>query len=215
MKIKAVAALIAATAIIAGTANIAVGQGSKVRVDDVGRARVERFLVWSLEAPAAPGAVVSPETCQQESPRRDKVWFLPVFIASGTADVTCAVPARSDLVLNLGGTICLEDEVTPRDSLVECATQGEVDIPTVQTAIVDGKTTDEFATDATRVFTANLPADNGFGLPAGPRVAAYAGRNLLIQGLDKGEHTIRLIFRLPPSSEVQFDVDITYHVTVG
>jgi hypothetical protein len=142
------------------------------------------------------------------------VWFLQVFVGSGTADVACAVPAKTTLVLNLGGTLCSEDAVTPRNTLVQCALQAETDIPGLQTAIVDGKTTDEFATDTTGVFDVTLPADNVFGLPAGPRGFAYAGRNLLIKGLGSGVHTIRMIFRLPPNG-FQFDADITYHVTVG
>jgi len=105
----------------------------------------------------------------------------------------------------------------PRDTLVDCVTQGEIDFPSVQTAIVDGNDTDEFASSPTDVFDVTLPDDNVFGLPGGPIAVAYNGRNLLIRGLGQGDHIIRLIFRLPadPDPTNSFDVDVTYHVTIG
>jgi hypothetical protein len=214
MRQKAFAVSFMAVVIILATAAVASGTGSRVRVEDVGTLRVERLLRASLEATVAPDAVVAPATCEEDRRGDGKVWFLPLFVAPGTAEVSCAVPARSWLVLNLGGSICIEDDVTPRDALVQCAIQGEIDFPSLQTALIDGKNTDEFASEPTRVFEADLPEGNVFGAPAGKTAFAYAGRNILIKGLDNGEHTIRFFFRSPPGVD-DFSVDVTYHITVG
>jgi hypothetical protein len=216
MKLKALSALGAAMALIVVGAGVATGHDSRprVRVEPVERERVERLLSWSISA-AVPGNIVAPATCAADPEGHGRVWFMPVFINQGTAEVSCSVPARSVLVLNLGGTLCPEDDATPRNALVQCAIQYETEAPGLQTAIVDGIGTDEFASEPTGVFDVSLPADNIFGQPAGRRGFAYDGRNLMIKGLGKGGHTIRLLYQLPTIFGGPFDVDITYHVTVG
>jgi hypothetical protein len=184
----------------------------RVDVERVSNDRVIRLLSASLVAPAVDGATTAPATCAHD--RRD-VWFLPVFTAAGTSTVACEVPRGARLVLNLGGGLCNEDDVTPRDQLVAVCEEFQASGLSIQTATVDGKEIDEFASESTGVFVVDLPAENGLGLPAGELGFAYIGRNVMIDGLGKGAHTIRLIHRLEPNLGDEFDVDITYHVTVG
>ena len=216
MKAKLLAGLIAAIALVVPTASIAAGSGTRVRVDPVESDRVQRLFAWGLATNPASGSIVAPATCAPDPAAKTRVWFMPLFFGSGSADVNCKVPDKTTLVLNIGGTLCPEDVAGgyPRSTLVSCAIQSERDHPGLQTVIVDGKDTDEFADDDTAVFDATLPANNVFGLPAGTRGFAYDGRNLAIRGLERGDHTIRVIYRLAPT-DFQFDVDITYHVTIA
>ena len=189
----------------AGAAN------AKVGVVPVDTARVKRLLKSAAEAPVVDGALTSPAKCASDG---KGVWFLPVFVAPGTSEVTCNVPGGAKVVLNMGGQLCIEDDQTSRAQLPDVCKEAAAD-PSLQTAIVDGNAVDEFAPTSTGTFDINLPDPNGFDLPAGKTASFYIGRNIMITGLSKGEHSIRLIYRLDAAAADQFDVDTTYHVTVG
>lgn len=207
---RILSAMVVSAALVAAFTATATASGADLKVGRVDKATSKALQISSLDAPAD-GATTSPATCERY---RGAVWFLPVFVAPGTSEVSCTVPRNAKLALNLGGIICYADQETPAELEALCE-QGHADTRATQTAIVDGQEIDEFAPVATGTFKVTLSEPNPLDLPAGPRNFAYVGRNVMLSGLSPGQHDIRLIHRVEQGAAEPFDVDVTYHVTVS
>jgi hypothetical protein len=211
---RLLAVLLAGTAVLAACSDDDASSGDGgVAVAAVPSDMVERFIEASITLPPSEEGTVAPGTCVEDE---DSTWFLPTFIAPGASEVTCAVPSGARLMVNSGGFLCADNEGMAADELVESCESDLADFPSVQAVIVDGVEVAEQGAATTGMFTLELGDENLFGAPAGPMNIVYSGRNALLSGLSDGEHTIRLMVRTEPGEDIeQYDVDLTYRITVG
>jgi hypothetical protein len=184
------------------------GRRDRVDVEWVPADRVERLMRWSLEAESF-NEFVTPDHCAPD-PGTWGVKFLPVFLAPGTFDVPqCDVPHGWQVVLNAGGLLCTNDPPV-EDFVKDCLDVAQSAVA-LQTVLLNGVETDEFASELTNVFFVTLGENNSLGAPAGQYETVYFGRNLAFNNLPRGLHEIRLVFSVPQDD---FLVDATYHVNV-
>ncbi len=122
------------------------------------------------------------------------VFFLPgSFTADPPAVITCVVPTGTAVYAGIGGAECSTVEPPPyfgRDEaeLAACAA-ANTGAMTVS-ATIDGQEVPDLDRylSTSPIFTMNFPADNFFGVPAGPAQAVAVGYGVILAPLPPGEH---------------------------
>ena len=177
--------------------------------------RAADHLRWSIENSAAidSGATTAPADCAAEQPD-DRYFYLPTFVAPGEHELSCTVEVGRRVLVDLGGILCLPDEVTPEEELVEFCREAYDSDPNLVAAWLDGRELSVPAAAATGPVTVELGEDNLFEQPAGPTAVAVISKYLEIAGLEKGQHVIRTYHRAGPGSSTPFDVTMTFHIEV-
>ena len=207
-------AIVIAVAMTVGLATSVADAGPRPRpkVERPSAELVETALGRSLVAVDAE-APVSPQRCEELERR---TWLAPIWVAPGVHRVNCAIPSGAKLLVNLGGTLCFEDEVDDIADLRRYCRGLEREIPGMHTLIVNGRDVREPANVMSGPFTVDFPADHPFEIGPGPVEMVYFGRSVVLSGLPDGVHRIRVLFRAAPNDQdVEFDVDVRYRVVVG
>jgi hypothetical protein len=180
-------------------------------VQPVGRAQVKRLLIWSLQAPVVKGESTQPTTCAKD---HLSVYMLPLPAGPGTADVSCTVPTYSWLVVNVGGEVCFAKPGAAAADLVSGCQELLTKTIQTETLTVDGKPAKLSANASSGPFTVTLtdPTNPAVSLPV---TTDFEGRNVMLTGLPKGTHDIRLQAHVvaPSDPTKTADIDLTYHVT--
>ena len=203
----------AVTVVAVGTGAVGASDGSgKLRPRVPSTRTVERFTAWTLEHAVA-GAGTAPAGCDAPQPDR-KRFYLPVFAAPGEHELQCSVPEGRKLVVDLGGWLCAEAEDRPRDALVERCRGEYAESPNLVAAWVDGVESAVPAASATGTFDVTLAEGNPFDLPAGPRAFAFVSKDLELDGLEPGHHTIVTYHRIVPGPGEPFDVTMRFELEV-
>lgn len=174
---------------------------------------------WVLTQPVATNPVLDETGARCANGQSGPVWFLAGAFASGTVSRSCTVPTGTALLFPVVNYFyCALETDPPEQRTVEFAraqTSFVRDSASGLSATIDGVA----VPDVTRyfedsvVFTAVLPADNLFGLPAGTLLAPCvdAGFYVMVPPLSKGEHTIQFSGTLASL----ISLDVTYQLTVA
>ncbi|WP_437738255.1 hypothetical protein [Sorangium sp. So ce1335] len=138
---------------------------------------------------------------------------------AGVARRRCTVPRGKALFIPILNAACstIQGDGETEEELRDCAND-LMDQVTERFIVIDGKRIrglDAFRHESPLFVFGPLPEDNLIGADAGETSDAVAdGFHVLLAPLSPGAHTIHFGGRVE-TDDFTFDLDITYHLTVG
>jgi hypothetical protein len=182
-----------------------------------------KWWQWALEVPFSICPVKDDTGKFAAIGQQGSVWFLAGNFG-GTTVRTIQVPEDKGLLIPILNYFWIWTPGDPPLKEVRQILKERMDGAFDLACEVDGKSIHKLTRfrEHSPVFEVTLPADNMFGMPS---LAGHYdqtvddGIYLMLEPLDKGEHTIRIRGSLPDATIhgmafTAFSVDVTYHLTV-
>jgi len=179
----------------------------------VSKALSAKWWQWLFSIPPSKNPIVDDHSCDV---KQSSNFFFLVGTFGGSAERNCTISKNKAIffpVINIVATLDKNDLNFDTLDKVRKAVNDYIDGANNLKASIDGVSIKNF--DSLRAlsppFKLKVPSDNIGGFPAGTYVAISDGFWVALKPLSIGEHTIKFSGSVPSAN---FDLDVTYHITV-
>jgi hypothetical protein len=205
--------LLSSTLLVIPISSIVNAASPSLFPSSVNKALSAKWWQWLFSIPPKTNPILDDNPCNL---KQSGSFFYLVGTFGGSADRNCTIPKNKAIffpIINIVATFDKNDPNFDTIAKVKKAVSDYIDGATDLKASVDGvsiKNIDGLRAQSP-AFKLKVPSDNIGGFPPGTYVAVSDGFWVALKPFSIGEHTIHFSGKVPSAN---FDLDVTYHITV-